>query len=121
MSTQPREGLLTGRELSEPVAQGRWWDPKEPVLTHPSSSPPELALAPPAFAGPLPTVELSQPLPSSQVRPPVRFRLFLLTPGPSACAFGAKKMGRGAAGQGCLEAGPQWLGAWGGYHGAGSS
>uniref|UniRef100_A0A4X1SQH4 Homeobox domain-containing protein n=1 Tax=Sus scrofa TaxID=9823 RepID=A0A4X1SQH4_PIG len=31
---------------------------------------PELALAPPAFAGPLPTVELSQPLPSSQVQWP---------------------------------------------------
>ncbi|XP_047618203.1 anomalous homeobox protein-like isoform X2 [Phacochoerus africanus] len=35
-----------------------------------TQSPPELALAPPAFAGPLPTVELSQPLPSSQVQWP---------------------------------------------------
>ncbi|XP_058387134.1 anomalous homeobox protein isoform X1 [Diceros bicornis minor] len=58
-------------------------------------SAPELAPAPSAFPGPVSTVELSQPLPSSQVRPSYQLpRVSLLTPGSSTGASGVNKPGK---------------------------
>ncbi|KAB1252109.1 Anomalous homeobox protein [Camelus dromedarius] len=53
------EGLAGGFLMTQPPAQA-----PEFIL---AQSTPELAPAPPAFPGPLPAVELSQPLPSGQV------------------------------------------------------
>jgi len=78
--------------------------PPEFLLTQ---SPLELAPGP-SFSSPVSAVDLSQPLPSNQVRPyhqVVWVSLFTL--GSSGHTFGVNKPGKCNKGQGCLKAGHQ--------------
>ncbi|KAF0880795.1 ANHX protein, partial [Crocuta crocuta] len=92
------EGLGTGSGQEEQQAGGF-------QVTQPAPQPPEfiltqspLELAPgPSFSSPVSAVDLSQPLPSSQVRP--YYQVFH--------AFGVNKEGRWNKGWGCLKAGCQ--------------